>query len=1642
MNWTRLAAYCLTCTLLIALPGGSTRAGTGPARLDRLPLDFVENRGQWPAAARFVAQKGPLSAVLEPGGIQLSLGTGEAVRLVFEGAMPSTTLAGEARRPGVYNFYLGDQVERWASNVPAFASVLYRDLYKGVDLRVREDAGRLEYDLLLAAGADLDQVVVRGEGVTGLRVEPDGSLVLDTPNGPLRQTPPRTWTVGDQGEQHMVTSRFRRIDDTRYGFEVPDRKLDQAMVIDPGLEWSTFIGGSADDTIGGVAAARDGSGDVFVAGSTVSTDFPMLADPSMGPNFQNRVFVLRLDAAGSRLVYATFVGGWFWQGVYRALAVNAAGEAAVAGETYSPDFPTTPNAFDRNAEAAEAFAFKLNALGGLAFSTFLGGRFYDSASAVGFDPAGSIVVGGNTSSDDFPTTPGAYDRTYNVPNAASQGGAHGDMFIARVSADGSQLTYGTFLGGPSMDVLEDLAIDPNGFVTVVGWVTGNNVQTFIPTAGAFDTTWNGSQDSAVARLKLDGAGTADLKYATLLGGSNQDNLDGVAFAPSNPALVTVVGDSWSDNFPTTPGVVKPTNPRFSALFESQSGTITRFNFPATGGGSLVWSSYFVTPGPTGERVTDVTVNQAGEAIVAGLTSEPDFPTQRGSLDRIQAGTNYRSDAFVARVNLTGTQLLYSTYLGGADSETDSSLISPLVALASGNSVFVASSTNSFDFRTTTGTVGPTHAGNLDAFVVKLDVTADASGDVTVNPPVLLLPADGAVFSGTGFAHLQWAPVSDPSGIESYEYQLSSDPAFPPEFIFYRGGISDTDAFTGEPLGTTTWFWRVRAADRAGNLSAWSPARTFTLGASNSLPVVSAIGTQPTSVPGGGTATGIVYFNGLIPPGGATVNLFIQNSRAYAGALESAPPPAAVSVPATITAPAGATQVGFPITTTSVNEMTNVDIMASMNGVARNGGFIVTLPATVTPARIEVRPMTLVGGNAGTGKVILSGPAPAGGALVTLQNSHPATAQIPAGVNVPAGATEAEFPINTSPVTTDIDATLTAIRGGVRQSVFLRVRKAGHPPLTSFTVSPTSVASGGSATGTLTFAGPVPAGIWPAALDAFVNIVSSDPNVAGVGGNFGWVAAGASSGTFSIYTQGIPMTRTITLTAHFDGTVMSAPLTVQAAAPVTLTSVTLDPSTVDSSWGGIGRVNIATPAPAGGVLITLGNSNPAALTIPANVSIGSGSTQGMFAFTTASSVSSTTTATVTASFGPSTASASVTIQPAGARIPLASIAVSPSTVSAGATATGTATLSAPARPGGVVVQLSASNLAAAVPASINVPAGATSANFTVTTSSVSSPTGVILYGLADNTGLSQSTGLTINPGAGTQPPGAPSLLSPAQDARPAQPVAFDWTDSSGATSYTIQIDDSSTISSPFVATQTVSVSQTSIGGLPSRRLWWRVRASNAAGNSAWSATRSFDLTAAPPASSLSAVSLSPSTVVGGNSSQGTVTLTSAAPSGGLVVTLASSNSTRATVPANVTVSAGSTSAAFTVTTSSVSASTSVTITASHNAVTRSATLTINPPSTGGPLAAPSLVSPAHDARFSPGQSITFDWNNVTDAASYTIQIDDSESFSTPLVFTQTVTASQLTTSTLPTTRMWWRVRANSASGAPGNWSSMRRFEVKD
>ena len=830
------------------------------------------------------------------------------------------------------------------------------------------------------------------------------------------------------------------------------------------------------------------------------------------------------------------------------------------------------------------------------------------------------------------------------------------------------------------------------------------------------------------------------------------------------------------------------------------------------------------------------------------------------------------------------------------------------------------------------------------------------------------------------------------------------------------------------LTTGPKFWRVRSQHgyigSTAAHTAWSATGTFTVLAT---PLRMGAVTFPSPKFSGGKARGSVEITGAAPAGGATVALTASNPNLLPELPASVFITAGESSANVLVAPTGfpnslrGIRVGFVTTPTPVT------VTATYNGTSAST-TITIVPPKLNDTPFQLFPVKATGGAHMDGIVDLEvgcfagfcdGLAPPGGFVVNLSSSSPA-ATVPSSITIPEGAGGTGFSIETSPVSTVTVLTITAQAGGSTANWYLELTPSPAPD--SFTLDPIETTNGSRGIVRM----PLSA---MKGHDQILRLTSTNPAVATVP-EFVTIPASTETGIFFMETSAVTARTVVTITVTGAGVTRSADLVVHPSLPE-LTGFTVSPTSVPGGQSATGTVTLGSPAPAGGVAVSLSSSLPGSVSVPPTVSVPAGATSATFTATTFSTAFPTT-AQLVATLGETTLFAALGVTPSQSTT-LTALTVSPTSVTGGGSSTGTVSLSAPAPAGGAVVALSDNSATTSVPASVTVGAGATSRTFTVTTSAVSSQTAVTISG--SFAGVTRNAILTVSPGS----PSAPSLQSPANLATGvAQPVAFNWTDVPGAVDYEIQVDNSSTISAPFVASQVVTVSQASIGALPGQQLWWRVRARNAAGVfGPFSSTRRFTPVSAPAAPSVSTVAVAPASVVGGVSATGTVTLSSAAPTGGLVVTLTSSN-TAASVPANVTVAGGATTTTFPTATSMVTAQTAITITAAAGGVTRTATLTVNPAATG-PLPAPTMVSPSNDARFTPGQTIVFDWSNVAGAASYIIQIDDQESFSSPI--NQSVSTSTHSTSTLPTTRMWWRVRAVDAAGTPGAWSSSRRFEVK-
>ena len=566
------------------------------------------------------------------------------------------------------------------------------------------------------------------------------------------------------------------------------------------------------------------------------------------------------------------------------------------------------------------------------------------------------------------------------------------------------------------------------------------------------------------------------------------------------------------------------------------------------------------------------------------------------------------------------------------------------------------------------------------------------------------------------------------------------------------------------------------------------------------------------------------------------------------------------------------------------------------------------PPVVVVASVDLSPASGIGGYSSAGTVTLSGPAPAGGAVVALSSSNAAVASVVGSVTVPAGGTSASFTVSTVPVSSTATSVITATYGASASSTLT----VNPPSVSSVTLSPTVVLGGANSTGTVTLNGAAPAG------GAAVTLASSNTTAAQVTSPV-VIPAGNTSTTFTVTTATVSTTTTVNVTASYGGNA-SASLTVNPTLGVA--SISLNPTSVVGGNNSTGTVRLNMAAPTGGVSVALRSSNSSAATVPASVTVAAGATSANFTITTLG-VASSTTAVITATLGGS-ATATLTITQAS----LSSVTRTPGSVIGGNNSTGTVTLTGSAPPSGAVITLNSSNASAAqVPQSVSITAGAKTATFVITTTPVAVNTSVTItatYGVARTTtitvnaaslssltrspssvvGGNNSTGtVTLN---GAAPAGG-ALVTLSSNNTPVAQVPASITIAAGATSTTF----------PITTTGVASSTSVTITGV-------------------YGTTRSNTLTVTVAA--LSSLTLSPGTVTAGGTSTGTLTLNGAAPPAGAVVSLSSSNTTAAQVPSSATIPAGSRTITFAVTTGAVHG-TSAIIRGTYRSTTRSATLTV-------------------------------------------------------------------------------------------------------
>ena len=449
------------------------------------------------------------------------------VRLHFEGSNPVEP-SGNVELRDRSNVFLGRDPAGWKTSLRLYREVRYANLYNGVDLVYRLGAeGGLKYEFRLDRGVDPGRILVRYEGVEDVGIGDAGELLVEAMFGTLRDDAP----VAFQADL-PVRCGFRTKAPRLVGFDCPDRNPSLPLVIDP-LLYATFLGGAGRDEARAIAV--DASGSAYITGMTGSMDFPSTPGAwSTTGHGSFDMFVAKLNANGTELEYATFIGGENEDEGY-AIAVDAAGRAYVTGYTLSPDFPVTAGALDPSLQGGDAFLVRLGPRGdSLEYATLLGGANFDEGLSVALDPEGGAYIAGETLSVDFPTTEGAIQPIAN-------GGWDG--FLVHLDVAGHALRYGTYLGGVFSDAAHAVAVDSLGDAFVAGYTLSSN---FPVTPGAFQTLLAGDFDVFVAEVSPDGR---TLVYSTYVGSKGLDQA--ADLVPGPGGAVDVAGATSSPTFPVT-----------------------------------------------------------------------------------------------------------------------------------------------------------------------------------------------------------------------------------------------------------------------------------------------------------------------------------------------------------------------------------------------------------------------------------------------------------------------------------------------------------------------------------------------------------------------------------------------------------------------------------------------------------------------------------------------------------------------------------------------------------------------------------------------------------------------------------------------------------------------------------------------------------------------------------------------------------------------------------------------------------------------------------------------------------------------------------------------------------------------------------
>ena len=723
------------------------------AAYSHLPLIFERNQGQTDASVRFLAHGSgyglyltaheAVLALQQSGSSRNVAARPSVVSMKLAGSNSAADPIGDDQLPGKSNYFIGNDPAQWHRDVPQFSRVRYRNVYPGIDLVYYGNQGRLEYDFEVAPGSDPRLVALKFQGARNLKIDPAGEIVVSVGASEVRLQAPRVYQRFGTEERSVAGSfelRGRHKDEA--GFQLGDYDRSRTLIIDPVLTYSTYLGGSGNEACSIIAP-------ITVAG--------LAAPPAGCP----------------------------------AIAVDAVGNAYVAGLTTSPTFPGTTGEYQTGlatGATANNFIAKITPTGSLQFATYLGGNGTDFPAGIAVDSGFDVIVAGTTTSGNFPTTNGPTNAAFQT--VPLTGGKH--VFVSKLDPAGKNLLYSTYLSGSGTDIAAGLAVDQAGSnAYVTGTTTSNEVETGFPsTVGAFQTSPKAANQSFFTKVDPNASGPASVLYSTYLGGSSPSTgvMVGGGIAVDSNSNAYITGGTNFIDMPVL-NAYQATNKNGLDAF------LIKINPAAVTGTQLQYATYI--GGSLDDVGYGVAVDSSPNAYIVGWTTSTDFNAAVTGTTALQAAPGGGTDAFLAKFGVpcagttctTPLPLNYFTYLGGSGTD-----VATAVTADGNQGARIAGWTTSTNFPIVGTLLQPTYGGGTsDAFFARIDTLATCSPIITST----CAPTSSSGYFGGNFADFGTGVALDQQGSTYLTGETASTSGLPLKNAFQGNLSGPSDTFASK-----------------------------------------------------------------------------------------------------------------------------------------------------------------------------------------------------------------------------------------------------------------------------------------------------------------------------------------------------------------------------------------------------------------------------------------------------------------------------------------------------------------------------------------------------------------------------------------------------------------------------------------------------------------------------------------------------------------------------------------------------------------------------------------------------------------------------------------------------------------------------